>query len=191
MKTQNAVLLAELKKRKVNKRNIIDVLTYEPETGKFFWKKSIGKKTVVGAEAGSVDNSGYSKIKIYGRTYRAHRLAWLLINGEWPKKEIDHVNGIRNDNRIENLRLANSRQNKMNSCLRKDNTSGYRGVIFHPKKCLWQARIGRNGKMKSLGYFKDKLEATRKYNESAQLEFGNFYSIRSAPRLRHAGENPQ
>lgn len=96
-----------------SREKLRDALDYSPETGKFVWKKKTGSRTVVGAEAGSVDHYGYVKISFEGVQHPAHYLAWLYVHDEWPSR-VKHVNGQRADNRIDNLFVLN-----------KDPESGY------------------------------------------------------------------
>jgi hypothetical protein len=90
-----------------------ETLSYSPETGEFVRLKS-GWSKRVGMIAGTKDTYGYLQIKVNGRLYLAHRLAWIYMYGEWPEKGIDHRNGIRDDNRIANLRLADQAENSQN-----------------------------------------------------------------------------
>ena len=108
-------------------------LTYDPFTGLFVWNhdRVRGKGAVfitAGAVAGSANDKGYTQIKIEGRNFLAHRLAWLYMMGEWPPQEIDHLNRVRNDNRWVNLRSASAQQNRKNSSTHSNNTTGYLGV---------------------------------------------------------------
>ena len=124
------------------------VLDYEPETGMFIWrarKKGAHLNSWAGLRAGAKRDLGYIVIRIDYRLYRAHRLAWLYVHGRWPKGEIDHINGDPSDNRIANLRIATSSNQKMNSRLRTDNTSGIRGVYFEKRRSYWYFEIRANG----------------------------------------------
>jgi hypothetical protein len=85
--------------------------------------------------------SGYYRIRINGKQYQAHRIAWLYINGNFPDK-IDHINHIKNDNRISNLRNASYVDNNRNATQRVDNTSGVTGVCWHKKNSRWIVKIG-------------------------------------------------
>lgn len=130
---------------------LTDLLTYEPGTGSFTWKVSVGNG-IAGCVAGSVrQHSACSHYKtidigIDGKLYRAHRLAWLYVHGRLPDVEIDHIDGDGTNNRISNLRLATHKQNGENVKLRKDNRSGRRGVSFHPASGLWRARVSHHGR---------------------------------------------
>lgn len=144
-------------------REMVDVVSYDPSTGYFTWAKS---------RAGRAHKDGYWRINIMGREYLAHRLAWFISSREWPNQQIDHINGIRNDNRLENLRLATKEQNAQNSGLYKSNKSGFRGVSL--KKGKWTAQIQANNKKQHIGYFPTKEAAASAYMEKAKICFGSF-----------------
>lgn len=150
-------------------------LTYESETGIFRWNEDRGrvKKDEV---AGSLTNWGYVQIRILGKMYSGHKLAWLYVYGEFPKLFIDHINRIRNDNRIGNLRLATKSQNSQNTTICKLNTSGHKGVSWCKREGKWRAFIKLNGKYKSLGYHENKTDAITRYvNESKKLHTHNLF----------------
>lgn len=124
--------------------------------GDLIWKRSIGARSVVGEIAGSKRKDGYIKIQIYGKKYSAHQIIWIMTNGEIPiGMQIDHLNGVRDDNRLCNLRLVSRRQNNLNCKKRIDNKSGVTGVRFCKRDKLWHAEFSR----KSLGYFKSFISA--------------------------------
>lgn len=158
------------------------LLTYEPETGVFRWKErpkemfsirecdcGIWNKNNAGKVAGSKTNRGYLRIKIGGVPYLSHRLAWLLMTGAWPELEIDHINGIKTDNRWLNLRAADRIINLANMGLYKNNRSGIHGVIWVESKARYEVSIQRFGKTHYLGRYTDFFEAccTRKSAECA------------------------
>ena len=116
------------------------------------WKTPRARRCKVGDVAGYLDVHGYRKICLFGKRYYAHHLIWLWHHGTWPEKdELDHINRIPDDNRIENLREVTHQENMENMSLRKDNSSGHVGVCKISKK--WRARIVVNGKQVHLGYF--------------------------------------
>ena len=151
----------------------MSLLEYEPETGLFRWKvkrNSYGGKIAPGVVAGTVNKDGYVCIKVDGRLWRAHRLAWLFVTGEVPAKgmEIDHVNGSRSDNRWVNLRLASKAQNMWNAKRPAANVSGTKGVSWVADRKQWLARIKAHGRVIHLGQFssKDEAIAARKAGEA-------------------------
>lgn len=162
------------------------LLRYEPETGKLFWLERGPERFSGGTydqerraarwnaryastEVGTDDGSGYVNTRIGGVGYRAHRLAWALHYGEWPDLHIDHINGVRSDNRISNLRLATSEINNRNAKRRCDNKSGVSGV--RQKGAVWEANIRVNGKQKFLGRFSS-LEAAAQARRAAMAAAG-------------------
>jgi hypothetical protein len=139
-------------------------LSYDPDTGLFTWIKKPSKKIKVGSTAGCKHPNGYIRIQIDYKLYGAHQLAWLYVYGESPACDIDHVDELKDNNRIVNLRLDVNRENPHNvSKPRSDNTSGYRGVDWREDLKKWQARIMVNGKSKHLGYFNTAVEAYAAY----------------------------
>lgn len=158
-------------KKNITVEELRKALDYNPNTGEFRWKKRDGIRKETNTlyankiAGGNTATHGYIEIGINNRRYLAHRLAWLYINGEWPICQIDHINMIRTDNRIVNLRLANHSENKWNCTKNKRNSSGYKGIRLHKHSGLWQARITRNRKEISIGYYKTIEEAATAYAE--------------------------
>jgi hypothetical protein len=107
---------------------------------------------------------GYRRIRVLGKLYWAHRLAWLYVHGDWPPDKIDHINGDRKDNRLMNLRAASDSENMQNVGMRSDNTTGVRGVTR--RKSRWIAQITAGGKTHYLGVHETAEEAHRAYVEA-------------------------
>lgn len=130
-------------------------LKYERDTGAFVWlTNGRGRFRRAGAEAGTINRWGYRAICCDGKYLLAHRLAWLYVYGEWPKNEIDHINGNRSDNRIENLRDVPRAINAQNiRSARVDSESKVLGVSWSKERHKWVATIVTNGKQKYLGSF--------------------------------------
>lgn len=157
------------------------LLSYNEDTGIFVWRVDRGKM-LAGMVAGIVKPSGYVYIGIDYTERAAHRLAWAFATGEQPDAsvQIDHINGIKQDNRIANLRLANYSENGVNQRGRKNNTSGYKGVSWSRAHNIWQVSIEYKGVRKTLGYSHDIEEASRMYESAAKELHGTFYRPRSS-----------
>ena len=153
---------------------LVELLAYDPETGTFTWRFS--RRGISGGKiAGVVSKAiGYRYVCIDKKHLLAHRLAWFYITGEWPSGEIDHINGIRADNRWLNLRKATRTQQLVNTRLRSDNKSGYKGVVFHPQTGKWRTRIKRHGKIEELGLHLTPEAAHAVYLAAAHRVFGEF-----------------
>ena len=144
-----------------------ELLRYDPETGHLYWRRRNRKwfdsehrwkvwntkhsGNRVGSDTGA---GGYILTSVFNKTYSVHRIIWLMQTGEWPN-EIDHINGIRSDNRWCNLRNADRREQTKNTCRRCDNTSGVTGVTRHKQMGKWYARINVKGKQIDLGYYEN------------------------------------
>ena len=146
------------------------------EDGELVWKVSTSNRVKIGDIAGSTSNStGYRRIIVNRKQYRAHRLIWFMVHGKFPVNMIDHINGNKLDNRISNLREATHQENMQNKTkARSDNKSGFLGVHLHRKKFL--ARIHVNNRRKILGSFDTPEEAHEAYL-AAKRELHDFYTI--------------
>jgi hypothetical protein len=125
------------------------------------------------------DSHGYYRIRLStdgkGNLKAVHRLvAQTFLENPENKRCVDHINNIRTDNRVENLRFATHRENNMNSSKPKNNTSGNKGVHWHKRDKVWYAKIQINGKKLHLGNFETKEEAVKKRVETAKKLFGEF-----------------
>jgi hypothetical protein len=129
-----------------------------------------------GRVAGTKDSHGYVQIKLRGRLYLAHRLAWRLVHGECSE-EIDHIDGDRSNNRIGNLRVATRAQNCANRRVRSDSISKIKGVQRRPNG-LWQSRLCVNGTKHYLGVFGSRGEAIDAYERAARTHFKEFAKAR-------------
>ena len=149
-------------------------LNYDSETGIFTWKISKSGIKNINQIAGNVDIYGYHRIKINQKIYKAHRLAWLYIYGEMPKNKIDHINRIKNDNRICNLREATISQNGFNQNLNKRNTSGFRNVSWNKRNKKWIVALRCNKKQIFIGTFDDVDLANQAAIKARNIYFGVF-----------------
>lgn len=145
------------------------LLDYDRDTGVFRWRISTGQLKA-GSVAGTFDSFGHRQIRIHGKKYMEHRLAWLHVTGTWPDGDLDHEDLDPANNRFDNLRLATPAQNQHNRALQKNNTSGFKGVSFRRKTGNWVAYINLNWKKRHLGSFSSPEAAHRAYlNASRQL----------------------
>lgn len=104
----------------------------------------------------------------------AHRVIWAIHYGEWPENEVDHINGNKTDNRIENLRIATPSENRCNRGKQRNNTSGYKGVYFNKRSNSWYAEIRKSGIKKYLGSAKTPEEAHKIYVANLVNYHGSF-----------------
>jgi hypothetical protein len=148
------------------------LLAYDLNDGQFRWKHDASRRKVSGSLAGTNRRDGYISIKVLGKSYLAHRLAWLYMTGEWPSSHVDHVNGNRSDNSWRNLRSATRLENNRNVTIRSDNKTGFKGVFKQRNK--YQAQIGINGRCVYLGIRDTPQEASRLYEAAAAQHFGEF-----------------
>lgn len=149
------------------------ILSYDPVTGDLTWKVN-RRNVTAGSKAGYKRPSGYIYVRIDGRDYPAHRVAFALGHGVIEFGHLDHINGNRSDNRLTNLREVTSQENNRNCRVRSDNTSSYKGVDFRRARGLYRARIKLNCREIHLGYFTSPKEAALAYDAAALKYFGEF-----------------
>jgi len=140
------------------------LLLYDPLTGNITWKRNHFSMKA-GQIAGAVDDRGYRRISIKGKSHLAHRIAWVFISGDWPINQIDHINGNKDDNRAMNLRDVTNRANIINSY--KHRNGKLPGATYlkrlKQRKHPWQAQIRIDGKQTFLGCFATKEDANKAY----------------------------
>jgi hypothetical protein len=158
-------------------------LTYNPETGILTWTDRAAGK-VKGKTAGGPNTAGYIDLKCNGKRMYGHRVAWLLTHKEWPAKHIDHINGDKADNRIENLRVVSNLCNHRNMKQHERNTSGVTGVYFNKNSKKWQAYITIEYKTKHLGLFKYLVDAETARKE-AEVKYGFHENHGRLTRVKH------
>lgn len=166
-------------------QDIIDAFAYDPQTGKFIWKdrpvshfpnadyyrrwrtRCLGKPALC-----QKHGNGYLSGRLFDRNVYAHRAAWAIYYGRMPEGQIDHINGDRSDNRIENLREVSNAENAHNQKARDDSTSGVLGVHKRGDTGRWTAYVNRDGKRHCLGCFDTKAEAiAARRDEERRLGF--------------------
>lgn len=141
--------MTRAKCNRVTHTRLLEVVNYDPDTGVFTSLVKRGN-VGIGRRLGHKNSTGYLQLMIDGQHFCGHVLAFFYMTGEWPQYEIDHINGIRRDDRFDNLREATSSENSCNRSRRSDNTSGFKGVYFftspyHLSK-PWRGYISVSGK---------------------------------------------
>ena len=149
---------------------------YDEGTGLFTRRVQTSSNAKVGMIAGSVNGSGAVSISINGVSYLAHRLAWLYHYGELPPDLLDHKDGVRTNNRINNLRLATHCENGANNKLATNNTSGVKGVCWHKASEMWRAQVSLFGKRYHVGLFYNKLDAEIAVKKFRVVVHGEFHN---------------
>lgn len=150
-----------------------DLLEYDPETGRMWWKEFRNGNCLAGAEAGWIEK-GRRRIEIDHKIYLVHRVAYFLHTGEQPPQFLDHKDGDALNNRFSNLRPATRRENNRNKGVYANNTSGHKGVRYRAEMGKFVARIGHNGRKKHLGVFDTLDEAVAAYQSAAKSLYGDF-----------------
>jgi hypothetical protein len=175
------------KEARIDPAILAQVLRYEPETGKLFWRKrhadtfksfKAAKRwntRYSGKEAfTSFSSGGYMKGFVFSVAFKAHRVIWAIQTSSWPASDVDHINGERADNRWANLRLATRSENLKNAKSRQGASSSYLGVYRDKRRQKWCARITASGKRICLGSFSCEAEAARTYDAAARIYHGDF-----------------
>ena len=154
----------------VTQERLKELLDYDSSTGIFTWK-----------DTGKIAGRGYKKqyidISIDGETFKAHRLAWLYVYGGIVPQILDHRDGIKYNNAIDNLRACTKSENEANKFLQRNNTSGVKGIWLQ-KSGKWRAAIMKDNKRIHLGYYSTKEEAYAAYCEAAERIFGEFARLK-------------
>jgi hypothetical protein len=140
-----------------------ELLHYDSATGIFTWAVDRSQRVKAGMEAGSKHSYGYTVIRINGKNYTAHRLAFLYMEGEFPQQDVDHIDGVRDNNTWANLRHATRSENMQNSSMLANNATGYKGVSYDKANNKFLAQIRHSGKNIHLGRFNTAEEAAEAY----------------------------
>lgn len=182
---------------KVTPAELQELLSYDPETGLFLWKprplkfcvegsgrytrernKTVFDSNYAGEPALTAYNTaGYLRGNIFGRGLLAHRAAFACMLGRWPTGQVDHINGVRDDNKWVNLREATNQQNQWNSSSAKGSSSQYIGVSWDKKSRKWRAYISPENKIVNLGYFDCEKTAAQARDRAAREMFGEYARI--------------
>lgn len=150
---------------------LVAALKYDPISGVFTWLIALSRRVKIGEEAGSVTGK-YRRVKLYGKYYAMHMLAWFYVHGIWPTNLIDHKDTDGLNNAIENLREADYTNNAGNKSIAVGKKHGFKGVSKNRHQ--FAARICKDGKNRYIGYYATAEEAARAYDEAAIEQFGVF-----------------
>lgn len=148
------------------------LFSYQPD-GRLLRKVTTNPRAPAHGYSGSPNKAGYLRTRVLGRLYYNHHLVWFLHHGSWPSA-LDHINGNRADNRLENLRICNHQQNMRNASRRADSKTGVKGVGWREDKQKYRARIGINGKEMCLGHFVTLDEARSAVEAARTTHHGEF-----------------
>lgn len=162
--------------RPISVERLREVLSYDHKTGGFFWRVSLRNRTLPGDKAGYKNDSGYMICVVDQQKIRMHQAAWAMYYGEFPGGHLDHINGIRDDNRIINLRMATQAENMQNTVVRKSSATKVKGVHYRKDTEKFSASITLNGKTKWLGCF-DTLEAAKHARIEAEKTLHPFNAL--------------
>lgn len=143
-----------------------EMFVYNPETGELFRRVNSRARPNMLVPSGSLSGTGYLTAWVKTANVTVHRIAWALTHGAWPMEIVDHINGVKTDNRIANLRLVTPAQSLHNVSQTNDSTSGHRGVVWDPKAQKWCAQAEHEGR---------------------RFYFGRYARLEDAVAARHAG----
>lgn len=145
---------------KITQKELKKLIKYDKKTGEFF-------SFAVNRNVGHVGTKGYLFVNVKGKRYRAHRLAWFYVTGEWPDI-VDHIDGNITNNKWKNLRQVNNQENQRNTKIHSHNTSGHMGVRWCKSTSKWRAVIRVDSKEIHLGRFKEFKDAVKARKEAEE-----------------------
>lgn len=153
------------------------MFSYDPDTGLLSWNRDYGIYIRAGDKAGCVKVDGYGYVAYKRDRFMSHRICWALHYGCWPNGPIDHINMVKSDNRISNLRLASVAENNRNRTKQRNNTTGFKGVSFYKQTKKYVAKICFNKKTRTLGYFDTAIEASIAYSNAVKELHGEYARV--------------
>lgn len=161
----------------LTQQELKSALSYDPETGVFtrIFIRGGGNRRYLGEVVGGRDKDGYIVMRVNGKKYKAHRLAFLYMTGSFPKKLVDHIDRDPANNAWSNLREADDSDNARNRRMRSDNKSGYKGVHWNTKAQKWRATYMVRGRAITIGFYDCAKEANEHYIRETRRVFGEFF----------------
>jgi hypothetical protein len=191
-RTKTVATLRQEKQDALPLEKLRDILHYNPATGVFVWKQTMNPAAVAGQVAGCITHaSPYINFNIGDKLYQGHRLAWFYVHGVWPEHDIRHINKNGHDNRIANLKEITNAQIVLSFPLRRNNTSGYKGVSFHKKTRRWLASLHTKERWLYLGLFDTKEEAYEAYCKAGSQMYGPDFVPRKSVRDSRTQTGPR
>ncbi len=170
--------ISEAKQASVTAERVRYLFNYEPSTGRLIRRVNAGYRARKGSIAGGMSRHGYRIVRVDGIVFMAHRIVWMHVHGEWPAKTLDHINGDRSDNRLENLRLADQYENGYNRKVSRRSSTGVLGVYWENTRLKFSASINFRGKTYNLGRYSYLKEAVAARKQAEQRLYGEFQSAR-------------
>jgi HNH endonuclease len=160
-----------------------NVFVYDPVTGWLFWRYD-RTKVKAGDRAGWTHKTvKYRYVYLDGKTVKEHKIIWCMQTGSWPTVDVDHHNGVKDQNWWLNLREATRGQNNANAQLRSDSQTGSKGVSWFADRQKYRSRVTAGGKSYYLGYFSRKEDAVAAYQKKAEELFGEYaFHLRRGPK---------
>ena len=156
----------------MNQEILHELMRLDSPTGLLYWRERPSNRVDMSKPAGCINpGTGYRQIQLKSTVYLSHRLVWLYIHGCWPTNQIDHINGVRDDNRLENLRDVTRQENQRNRAKSTNNTSGHTGVYWNKAADKWHSRIKIDGKYNNLGLYAD-LQDAIDVRKAAEKQYG-------------------
>jgi hypothetical protein len=153
---------------------IEDAVELNFETGELTWKIRVNPSVQIGQVLGTKHGRGYKFFRLNKQFYFCHKVVWFLAYGKWPEGEVDHINGVKDDNRPENLRDVTHRQNMQNKKSQTNSTSIYKGVHWHRASKKWRSVIWDGHRKIHVGLFEGEKEAALAYDGVAREVFGSY-----------------
>lgn len=164
------------KNPKLTWERLNELFHIDPTNGVLIWKKNTGKKRMIGKIAGDLNHRfGYVCICIDRVDYKRHRLIWFYVHKQWPTADLDHIDGVRDNDGILNLREATRSQNTWNSAIPRTNKSGYKGVCWNKRANKWRAYIKAYDVWHHLGHF-DNIEDAISARKQAETQYHEGYA---------------
>lgn len=146
----------------LNQSILKEYLEYDADSGHFYNKVSRSSNSKIGDIAGSTNKLGYVVINLLGKRYLAHRLAWLYVYGCWPDNEIDHIDRVKSNNSIYNLRDVSRSINGRNTPVRSHSQIGHKNIKYDKRDRMFSVCLTINGSQRSFGRFNNLTDALYK-----------------------------